>query len=194
MSSINVKTGATLPSPQKGAGEPSSLILYYFPFTPKTLFEFCLIAKGLTGIRVLPSFTASSTYPILGPLLILFPWTVRTGYAGGRGGKRASVEDPLMLRTAKMYFYVSLLHLLGLLSVVSYSTKANEILIKACKGSWSLLPLKFAFLKQSKTSCLTDVGNLKNSEQEEHLAPSGEHATLDGGAMTLSPVLGVDST
>lgn len=51
-----------------------------------------------------------------------------------------------------MYFYVSLCHLLSLSSVVSYSTKANEILlIKACKGSWSLLPLKFAFLKQ-KTS------------------------------------------
>lgn len=52
-----------------------------------------------------------------------------------------------------MYFYVSLLHLLSLSSVVSYSTKANEILlIKACKRSWSLLPFEFAFLKQSKTS------------------------------------------
>ena len=101
-----------------------------------------------------------------------------------------------MPRTAKIYFYVSFHHLLSLLLVVSYSIKADEILIKACKGSWSLLPLKFAFLKQSKASVEAPqmLAIIRTLNRSTWLAQSVEHVTLDLGAMSLSPKLGAEIT
>lgn len=112
---------------------------YYFPWIPKGLAP-CFVHLSLHCILFLSCSWANS---------VLVPMDSVHRY-NGVGWRTVTYWGPITPKTAAVYFTSSLFHLLSLLPIVSYSTKAkwDFFLLKVCMGK--LVSKVWASKKQSK--------------------------------------------
>lgn len=124
----------------------------YFPWIPKNPLAFFLIAKGLALCFVHLSLHCILFLSCTWANSVLVPVDSAYRY-NGVGWRTVTYWGPITPKTAAIYFVSSLFHLLGLLPVVSYSTKAkwDFFLLKACMGKLVFATSKvWASKKQSK--------------------------------------------